>query len=167
MAKDKTWHGIPREDIPWYPTVDSDTCNGCTLCFVTCARGVYEMQGNRAVVVKPMDCMVGCSTCATLCPAGAISFPQPDVIRKLEHEREIFELVRQESKAKQEKLKARAQVEEAAAKMTTRASMEVVGESGGMDLRMDKQGLSGRVALTEAEIDQVADAIVRALKKGA
>ena len=28
MAKDEMWHGIPRKDIPWFPTVDSDTCIG-------------------------------------------------------------------------------------------------------------------------------------------
>jgi formate hydrogenlyase subunit 6/NADH:ubiquinone oxidoreductase subunit I len=33
MAKEELWHGIPRKDIPWYPTVDADTCIGCTLCF--------------------------------------------------------------------------------------------------------------------------------------
>lgn len=31
MAKDELWHGIPCKDIPWFPTVDADTCIGCTL----------------------------------------------------------------------------------------------------------------------------------------
>lgn len=46
MAGEKTiptWHGIPRKDIPWYPKVDSETCIGCTLCYTTCSRNVYEM----------------------------------------------------------------------------------------------------------------------------
>ena len=32
------WHGIPRKEIPWYPTVDQETCIGCQLCYVTCGR---------------------------------------------------------------------------------------------------------------------------------
>jgi hypothetical protein len=31
MAKDEMWHGIPRKDIPWFPTVDADTCIGCLI----------------------------------------------------------------------------------------------------------------------------------------
>lgn len=32
-AKSKAaWHGIPREEIPWLPTVDPETCIGCQLC---------------------------------------------------------------------------------------------------------------------------------------
>ena len=133
MAKDKAWHGIPREDIPWYPTVHADACIGCTLCFATCGRGVYDMQDNKAVVANPMDCMVGCSTCATVCPVQAISFPQRDLIWKLEREHKIFKVVRQESQEKKQKmdaLKARARAEEAVAKATTRARMEVAGEFG-------------------------------------
>jgi len=133
MAKDKTWHGIPREDIPWYPAVDGDACIGCTLCFVTCGRGVYDMQDNKAVVANRMDCMVGCSTCATVCPVQAISFPERDLIWKLEREHRILQVVRQESKEKKEKMdaqKARAQAEESVAKATTRARMEVAGEFG-------------------------------------
>jgi len=133
MAKDKTWHGIPREDIPWYPTVDGDACIGCSLCFASCMRGVYDMQDNTAVPVNPMDCMVGCSTCATVCPVQAISFPERDLIWKLEREHKIFKVVRQEAlekKGKLDALKARARAEEAVAKTTTRTRMEVAGEFG-------------------------------------
>ncbi len=28
----QNWRGIPREQIPWYPTVDEDLCNGCGVC---------------------------------------------------------------------------------------------------------------------------------------
>ena len=133
MAKDKTWHGIPREEVPWYPTIDAEACIGCTLCFATCGRGVYDMQDNKAVAANPMDCMVGCSTCATVCPVQAISFPQRDLIWKLEREHKIFKAVRKESQEKKEKLdalKARARAEEAVAKATTRTRMEVAGEFG-------------------------------------
>ena len=133
MAKDKTWHGIPREEVPWYPTVDADTCIGCTLCYATCGRLVYEMQDNKAVAARPLDCMVGCSTCGTVCPVEAISFPGRDLIWKLEREHKIFKVVRQESKEKMEKqaaLKARAAAEDQIAKLTTHVRLEVAGEFG-------------------------------------
>ena len=133
MAKDEMWHGIPRKDIPWYPTVDADTCIGCTLCYATCGRSVYDMQDNKAVVLNPLNCMVGCSTCGTVCPVQAISFPERDLVWKLEREHKIFKIVRQEAtekKAKQDALKARAAAEDAVAKLTTHVRFEVAGEFG-------------------------------------
>ena len=133
MAKDELWHGIPRKDIPWFPTVDADTCIGCTLCYTTCGRGVYEIQDNKAVPVNAMSCMVGCSTCGTVCPVQAISFPDRDLVWKLEREHKIFKVVRQEAKekmAKQDALKARAAAEDAVAQLTTRVRFEVAGEFG-------------------------------------
>ena len=32
----KTWHGIPRDEVPWFPSVDAEACIGCQLCYVTC-----------------------------------------------------------------------------------------------------------------------------------
>ncbi len=133
MAKDELWHGIPRKDIPWFPTVDADTCIGCTLCYTTCGRGVYEMQDNKAVTVNAMSCMVGCSTCGNVCPVQAITFPDRDLVWKLEREHKIFKVVRLEAKekmAKQDALKARAAAEDIVAKLTTRVRFEVAGEFG-------------------------------------
>jgi NAD-dependent dihydropyrimidine dehydrogenase PreA subunit len=136
MAEEKKaalWHGIPRQEIPWYPTVDAETCIGCTLCYVSCGRGVYEMQDNKSVVANPMNCMVGCGTCGTVCPVEAISFPGRDLIWKFEREHKIFKIVRQEAKekmAKQDALKARAVAEDAVAKLTTRVKFELAGEFG-------------------------------------
>ena len=134
MVKDEMWHGIPRRDIPWFPTVDADACIGCSLCYTTCGRGVYEMRDNKAVPVKAMSCMVGCSTCGTVCPVEAILFPDRDMIWKLEREHKIFGIVRreaQEKKAKMDASKARAAAEDAVAKLTTRARFEVAGELKG------------------------------------
>jgi NAD-dependent dihydropyrimidine dehydrogenase PreA subunit len=133
MAKNEMWHGIPRQDIPWFPTVDAEACIGCTLCYTTCGRGVYEMQDNKAAPVNAMSCMVGCSTCGTVCPVQAISFPDRDMIWKLERENKIFKVVRQEAKekmARQDALKARAAAEDVVAKLTTHVRFEVAGEFG-------------------------------------
>jgi NAD-dependent dihydropyrimidine dehydrogenase PreA subunit len=113
--------------------VDADTCIGCTLCYTTCGRGVYAMQDNKAVPVNAMSCMVGCSTCGTVCPVQAISFPDRDLIWKLEREHKIFKVVREEAKekmAKQDALKARAAAEDAVARLTSHVRFEVAGGFG-------------------------------------
>ena len=133
MKAEATWHGIPRKDIPWYPTVLTDKCIGCSLCYVTCGRGVFEMQHNKAVVLNPFSCMVGCSTCGIVCPVEALSFPNRQLIWKLEREYKIFRLIRQEAgekKAKHDTEKARAMAEDAIAKLTMRVRFEVSGEFG-------------------------------------
>lgn len=77
--------------------------------------------------------MVGCSTCGTVCPTQAISFPDREIIWKLEREHKIFKIVRQEAKekmARQDALKARAAAEDAVAKLTARVRFEIAGEFG-------------------------------------
>jgi NAD-dependent dihydropyrimidine dehydrogenase PreA subunit len=138
------WHGIPRDEIPWYPTVDAKKCMGCGLCFVTCGRNVYEMQDAKSVAVRPYDCMVGCSTCATVCPVEAIGFPERDLIRRLEREYKILKIVREERQSKQEKLdaaKARAAAEDRVAQLATRVRVEVAGEFGEKRFLVQLEGL--------------------------
>jgi NAD-dependent dihydropyrimidine dehydrogenase PreA subunit len=83
---------VPRERIPWYPTVDAGACTGCRVCHEYCQHGVYvwDVEKNIAVVERPFNCLVGCSGCEPKCPAGAISFPDhesiSDLIRKLREE---------------------------------------------------------------------------------
>ena len=56
------WHGIASETIPWFPTVNQDTCIGCEGGFVTCGRGVYTVRGYKSHLSHLYDCMVGCTT---------------------------------------------------------------------------------------------------------
>lgn len=79
------WHGIPRSEIDWYPTIINDRCVGCGMCATSCGRGVYafDYEQNRPVVVAPEMCMVGCTTCATICTQDAIEFPSTGYIRQI------------------------------------------------------------------------------------
>ena len=80
-----SWHGIPRTEIVWHPTVVDERCVGCGLCVISCGRGVYAYDYGRAkaAVAKPAMCMVGCTTCATLCLHDAIDFPSQGYVRQL------------------------------------------------------------------------------------
>jgi NAD-dependent dihydropyrimidine dehydrogenase PreA subunit len=132
-AEKKPWHGIPRLEIPWMPTVDAEACVGCQLCYVTCGRGVYEMHDGVAVTVDALECAVGCSTCANVCPTGAITFPRLDAVWKLERERQIFRTVKKEAQRKHERedaLKAREAAQKVVEQLSTRAKVEVAGEFG-------------------------------------
>jgi NAD-dependent dihydropyrimidine dehydrogenase PreA subunit len=84
-ANNGTWHGIARDEIEWSPTIVSDRCIGCGICATSCGRGVYafDYEANRPVVVAPLLCMVGCTTCATICTHDAIEFPSTGYIRQL------------------------------------------------------------------------------------
>ncbi len=79
------WWGKPRQEIPWYPRINYDRCIGCGLCFLTCGgRVVYDwdFEKMRPIVARPYNCMVGCDTCAKLCPRDAIIFPHLGELRK-------------------------------------------------------------------------------------
>ena len=78
------WWGINRKDIEWFPRIDYELCIKCGLCYITCARCVYDWDFNESkpVVARPYNCLVGCCTCANLCPRDAISFPPIGYLRK-------------------------------------------------------------------------------------
>lgn len=82
----KPWHGVPREEIHWNPTIIEDACIGCGTCVTGCSRLVYRYDFDRKkpVVVDPLNCMVGCTTCANTCPTHAIAFPSIDSVLALE-----------------------------------------------------------------------------------
>jgi NAD-dependent dihydropyrimidine dehydrogenase PreA subunit len=149
MAKDlsnQIWHGVPRKEIPWFPTIDSDACIGCDLCDLSCGREVFERdEENRIEIVeRPYNCMVGCSTCQTVCPVEAISFPGRDLIWKVEKEHRIFNIVKKEAKEKREKIqmqRARTEAEAELAKTERRVKVEVAGQFGEKKLLVQLDGI--------------------------
>ena len=74
------WHGIDRDKIKWSPSIDDEKCIGCGLCAATCGRKVYNFDycKKKPIVTSPNNCLVGCQTCANLCPAKAIKFAEGD-----------------------------------------------------------------------------------------
>ncbi len=80
-----TYKGIPRESIPWYPTVYEEKCDGCKKCFDMCPQKVYlwDEKLNKPKVINPFACIVGCSGCAEACKLKAISFPPLSILDNL------------------------------------------------------------------------------------
>jgi len=89
--------GYPRDQITWYPTVDADKCIRCGLC-MNCGKSVYEWTAHGPVVVRPNSCVPGCSTCANLCPANAITFPPLENLRALYKREKIWAKVTKDLK---------------------------------------------------------------------
>jgi len=76
-----TWRGHPREQIPWFPTVAENMCDGCGACLKFCSFGVYqETADGKVTVAEPFKCQVGCSSCANVCPPRAITFPSYTIL---------------------------------------------------------------------------------------
>lgn len=80
---------LPREQIPWYPTIDEEKCTGCGVCVEFCAHGTHELDEakGKARVANPYHCVVGCTGCESQCPAGAISFPPLSILKDLVEKR--------------------------------------------------------------------------------
>jgi len=77
----QSWRGIPREQIPWYPTIDEDLCNGCGICLRMCGTGaLVATESGKVCVTQPFACVVGCNSCARRCKPGAILFPPRSIL---------------------------------------------------------------------------------------
>ncbi len=76
-AAQTTYRGVLREEVPWFPTIREDLCDGCKICFDFCPHNVFEWNDHRNIpVVKyPFNCIVGCSACVPRCEREAIVFP--------------------------------------------------------------------------------------------
>jgi len=79
------WKDVPRERIDWHPTIDEDKCRGCGMCVTTCGREVFDFDAakKKAVVARPLQCLVGCTSCESWCVFNAISFPDKQRVRDL------------------------------------------------------------------------------------
>ena len=58
--------------LNWYPIINYDNCSGCEVCFNKCTPGVYSQEGNKTIVVQPVNCIQNCRGCQELCPSDAI-----------------------------------------------------------------------------------------------
>jgi NAD-dependent dihydropyrimidine dehydrogenase PreA subunit len=99
------WHGIARAEIDWHPTVVDERCIGCGLCVTSCGRGVFafDYDTKKAVVANPLQCMVGCSTCGTICSQDAIEFPSQGYVRHLIKQKKILRQTKQRLRENREK----------------------------------------------------------------
>ena len=95
-----TWKGVPREEIDWHPDIDEEKCKGCGMCVTSCGRKVfdYDTEKRISVVAKPLQCMVGCTSCRVWCIYEAISFPDPRRVRDLIKEKKILALAKRQLK---------------------------------------------------------------------
>lgn len=55
------------------PKIDEKKCEGCGNCVNLCPGDVFEMQDEKAVIVREDDCL-DCGSCAEECPSQAINF---------------------------------------------------------------------------------------------
>lgn len=75
---------IPRDRIGWFPTINYEACLADRTCLDFCKSGVFEWDeaGGRVVVIEPLNCVVGCTSCAQICPAEAITFPDKEELKR-------------------------------------------------------------------------------------
>jgi NAD-dependent dihydropyrimidine dehydrogenase PreA subunit len=71
----------PDDGFQWGPTLDAAACTDCRVCLEFCQQGVYGMVGEHVRVVGKDSCVDGCSHCASMCEAGALTFPTLDELR--------------------------------------------------------------------------------------
>jgi NAD-dependent dihydropyrimidine dehydrogenase PreA subunit len=80
------WEGIPRENIPWFPIVSAELCDGCGKCIEICPKDVFILDENdKAMVVEPFLCIVGCCFCKSVCDPHAIIMPNRDMLDQFRH----------------------------------------------------------------------------------
>lgn len=80
------WEGHPRENIPWFPTVSPELCNGCGKCLEICPKDVFVMDdAGKAVVDEPFLCIVGCCICKSACDPEAILMPAREMLDSYRH----------------------------------------------------------------------------------
>ncbi len=103
----KTWHGADRANYIWYPKIDYSKCTGCGLCLLSCGNDVFRWSDQKGVpvVANPGSCVMGCTTCAKLCPEDAISFPDDpkNFLKQVIIKEKVFFAVKKELKDRLDK----------------------------------------------------------------
>jgi NAD-dependent dihydropyrimidine dehydrogenase PreA subunit len=80
------WEGRPREQIPWFPTVSAELCDGCGKCIEVCPKDVFATTEDEKVeVVEPFLCIVGCCFCKSACDPQAILMPEKSLLDAFRH----------------------------------------------------------------------------------
>ncbi|MEX0964731.1 MAG: FAD-binding oxidoreductase, partial [Pseudohongiellaceae bacterium] len=99
---------VPRASIHWNPTIIEEACIGCGTCVTGCSRLVYryDFERKKPVVVDPLNCMVGCTTCANTCPAHAIAFPSLESVLALEARADVRHAVEDDLLARRDVLES-------------------------------------------------------------
>jgi len=61
-------------------TFEIDRCKGCSLCVISCPRGILTIardrinqKGHSPVTVTDESQCIGCGACATMCPDCVIT----------------------------------------------------------------------------------------------
>jgi len=62
---------------------------------MNCGKKAFEWTDDGPVVARPTECVVGCSTCATLSQGRCISFPDPGELRALYRKNRVWAAVKQ------------------------------------------------------------------------
>lgn len=92
---EEQYHGIPREDIQWFPRIDYAKCTNCEACVKFCKRGIYTFDDGPKVT-NPYRCVVSCTGCTSVCREGAISFPSLVSLREeMKELRKKYEFIRE------------------------------------------------------------------------
>ena len=84
---EQTFQGVPRNKIPWHPTINYEKCIACGKCVDFCHNSVFEFEEidgkKRTVVKKPYNCVVFCRGCEDICLVKAITYPSEKATQKL------------------------------------------------------------------------------------
>ena len=81
---ERTYLGIPRDEIAWNPAIDEEKCIGCGQCLEVCPNNVFAMDeaSGKMKVVNPQNCVVLCDKCKAFCDQEAISFPDKEELKR-------------------------------------------------------------------------------------
>ena len=82
-----SYPGVPREKLPWFPTINPEVCLMDLDCVNFCSQGVFEWdpESRRPFVAHPYSCIPGCDSCAQMWRVQAISFSSKEKFRRILH----------------------------------------------------------------------------------